>query len=233
MKQGFTRAMSFLGAGLVVAAILAGITSPGAAKQAARGNIPIQHTVSAGTVRIPTVASARQGTPPSSADVIRIKMTGTFINRVMSISDVGVTITLQNGQTLTVPTDVYDRYVKQHPGNTHGAFSLDNVVEGDCGYSYIYLSQRSGYIPYRMDTGFHVYSPAWYYHWNAGIGGPGVQYNYNASGDLDNRSDWHGGHTGDGLHGDYFASVSTNYSYAFTDNGQICSSGGPTDEQFL
>jgi hypothetical protein len=111
-----------------------------------------------------------------------------------------------------------------------GTVSPYGIVVGDCGYSYINLMEKSNGQPVRMTTGFHVNDAAISYNWNASVGGPNYQHTYLSSGNLAFRNDWNGSHNSDlnYPHGVYYASVSSNYSYALLFWGGLCVSGGPT-----
>jgi hypothetical protein len=115
----------------------------------------------------------------------------------------------------------------------------DNQVVGNCGTSYIYLSERSDGWPVHMDTGFGVNQPAVEYGWHAsihGASGTGYDYDYHASGGLNYRYNWHGQHTSakDYPRATYAAAVySDGSSWALLDTGSVCYSGGPYDDRYL
>lgn len=138
-----------------------------------------------------------------------------------------LTALLANGQKISFPR-TYEGLVRNSIRKTEGLRpdALKNTVYGNCGSSYVELTNKSDGHPVHLETGFKVDDPAYYYAWTAPISGPGYSYTFQASGGLASRTSWTGKHTSadDYAHGTWAASAT---GYALTSGG-TCTSGGPS-----
>jgi hypothetical protein len=172
-------------------------------------------------------AGISQAADQKSVDVYSAheELTTVPVQRIGPTANGLTEVDLANGEVIQVPNRLASKVKVQsgvRPDDT-------DYVYGNCGDSYSSMIENpSSNTPYRFNTGFDIDSePAIYYSWYATISGPySYVYQYHASGDLAFRYSWHGGHTGSGGTGGWWARVSTE-SYAMLADGTICTSGGP------
>ena len=150
-----------------------------------------------------------------------------------------VNVLLADGRTVSIESRYQGLVEKRSAAEARAATPFDQLP-GSCGSSYIWVNYKSDLEPVHMDTGFDVTpAPAISYQWHASIhgdSGTGYDYDYWASGDLNFDWGWHGQHSSgnDYPTGDYTAAVYADGSaYALLSNGEICTSVGPWDEQYL
>lgn len=204
----------------------------------------------AGAAAISTtlLAVALLSAMPASADTVApdISAVSMSVAHPVSVLDTQpdstghVRVAFSDGSVVSVPAVDVPK-VKNRIDALHRNVQPDNTVPGPCGTSYITLSERSDGYPVHMDTGFKLSGGrrATSYAWSAwiqGAPGTGYSYDYHASGDLDFRDHWDGHHTSGRAYprAPYAAGVNTGvHSYALLDNGDICTSGGPTDSRNL
>jgi glutamyl endopeptidase len=144
-----------------------------------------------------------------------------------------IRVRLVDGKVVAIPASEKDRVMARAARQPD--VSPNNVVVGDCGSSHIELAEKANDHPVRMTTGFTVVTAAISYGWEATITGPSFAYTYDASGGLAFRTSWEGSYDSprDQLQGRYSAAVVPDFSYAILWTGDICVSGGPTDERLL
>lgn len=143
-----------------------------------------------------------------------------------------VRVQLANGTVIPIPQatekKVMSRAAQQaaHPNGT---------VYGNCGSSYITLTEKPNHYPVAMQTGFTVVEPAIGYDWSASVSGPDYSYAYESSGGLFFDSSWDGGYQSsqNQAEGIYFAQVDPAASDAVLWDGTVCYSGGPDDVEYL
>ena len=106
---------------------------------------------------------------------------------------------------------------------------------GNCGSSYITLTDKPNHYPVAMQTGFTVIAAAIGYSWSASVSGPDYAYEYESGGPLDFDSSWNGGYQSseNQAAGVYFAAVDPTVSIAVLWDGNVCFSGGPVDVETL
>jgi hypothetical protein len=139
-------------------------------------------------------------------------------------------IQLANGDIVPVPQADEKKVMSraaQESGTTAG------TVTGDCGSSFITVSDKPNHYPVAMQTGFDVYTGAIGYYWNASVGGPGYSHTYQSGGGLDFDSSWRGGYdSSQNLPaGNYTADVNFGIAYLWDDD--VCISLQPSDQKFL
>ena len=180
--------------------------------------------------------SSANAAPTFSVATTTTAMTEVYVSKTLgSIDATGeIGVLLSDGQRIELPAKY--RSLTERAARTARSVQPDGTVTGNCGSSYITLTQHNGW-PVHMDTGFHVNHEAISYDWSAqinGFSGSGYEYTYGASGDLDFDSTWHGQHTSHTRypHGTYHAYV-LQPSYALLDTGSICVSGDPYDYRNL
>lgn len=112
--------------------------------------------------------------------------------------------------------------VTQSVADNGGSVGPDNLIGGDCGYAWLFLSGE--YLAYYFYTGFHVDSPAIDYNWNVDVFGPySYQRNLQRGGGLLFRTDWEAyGSIPVDDPGFYAGSVVPESSFAILDNGGVC-----------
>lgn len=109
---------------------------------------------------------------------------------------------------------------------TQGNVQPYNMVNGNCGSSWVYLYDI-GEKKYRVTTGWASPYSAVYYTWNAPVGG----VNHFFSGSLAFRTSWQGSRTGYvPIPGWYLASAAGVVTFS---NGHICASDGPLDTEAI
>jgi hypothetical protein len=138
-------------------------------------------------------------------------------------------VTLAHGPTLRVPA----RYASNIIAHQKLARPSSDVVEGDCGSSYVFLNERTGTSPYALTTGFNVVLPAFYFTWDVLINGPkSYVHRYEPYGNI-SADYWNGAYLANGSRGRWTANVSSVDSVAILDDGSVCWSGGPYELAYL
>ncbi|MGW8378912.1 DNA/RNA non-specific endonuclease [Streptomyces sp. ODS28] len=143
-------------------------------------------------------------------------------------------VLLENGKTAQIPASAKDRVTKALAADD--GVSTKGRVYGNCGSSYVTLHQKSNDYPVRMRTGFDLKQPAVAYTWVAALTGPGgFADDYESSGGLAFQRSWDGEYNSDGdeSEGWYYAAVAPAASNAVLWNGNVCTSGGPTELEYL
>jgi hypothetical protein len=186
---------------------------------------------SAATVSAPRVASHANLTVKKTAVMQKVRVT----KLVSSTPDKEgrVRVQLANGAVVPIPQADEKKVMSRA---AQEAAQPAGVVSGNCGSSYITLSEKANGYPVAMQTGFTVVEPAIDYSWNADINGPGNYfYGYEAGGALALDSSWEGTYDSPANEpeGIYSALVSPDLSEATLWDGTVCTSGGPTDEEYL
>lgn len=141
---------------------------------------------------------------------------------------------LANGEIIPIPASEEGR-VKRAIERNQGKYSPQDVIDGPCGSSYVEVTEKPNDHPVRMDTGFEVDFPAVSYAWEVDISGPSYEDAYQSAGGLNLQTEWHGQDDSqyDERQGDYTAAVDPLMSFALLVTGNVCFSGGPTDDEFL
>jgi glutamyl endopeptidase len=194
---------------LATAAASALVAAPGAhASPRQPGTTNAHHSTPMTTVRVATV-----GDHPDSAGRVSVR--------------------LVNGAVIAIPAADRDRVARRA---AQAPVSPNGTVVGNCGSSYVTLQEKANQHPVRMTTGFTVDTAAVAYGWQATITGPNnYSYTYDSSGGLLLRTSWDGSYDSprDLVAGGYSAAVVPAESFAELWTGDICFSGGPTDQQNL
>lgn len=144
-----------------------------------------------------------------------------------------IAVRLANGKTVAIPAADKDRVMGRA---AQQSVSPDGTVYGNCGSSYVTLTEKPDRYPVAMQTGFTVITPAVGYDWSASVTGPnGYSYAYASSGGLFFDNSWNGGYQSsqDQATGIYEAAVDPAGSDAVLWDGDICYSGGPLDAEYL
>lgn len=144
-----------------------------------------------------------------------------------------VRVQLANGAIVSIPRADEKKVMSRA---AQEAVHPNGVVYGDCGSSYITLSEKPDGNPVAMRTGFTVYTWAIEYSWSASVTGPGgYSYDYESGGSLNFDTKWDGGYQSsqDQAEGIYSAAVAPFGSVALLWDYDICFSGGPTDVEYL
>jgi hypothetical protein len=144
-----------------------------------------------------------------------------------------VRVQLANGAIVPISQAVEKKVMSRA---AQEAVHPNGVVYGDCGSSYITLSEKPDGNPVAMRTGFTVYTGAISYSWSASVTGPGgYSYDYESGGSLNFDTKWDGGYQSsqDQAEGTYSAAVASFGSVAVLWDFDICFSGGPTDVKYL
>jgi hypothetical protein len=144
-----------------------------------------------------------------------------------------VRVQLANGAIVAIPQADEKKVMSRA---AQEAAHPDGTVYGDCGRSYITLSEKPDGNPVAMRTGFTVYTWAVEYAWSASVSGPDDYfYFYEDGGPLDFDTSWNGGYQSsqDEPQGTYSAEVYSFGSIAILWDDDICFSGGPTAEAYL
>jgi hypothetical protein len=137
-------------------------------------------------------------------------------------------VPLADGRLRSVPID--------GPAGVSGA--SQNVVNGDCGESWILLFDEVGTRGrYDIDTGFRVIGPAVDYKWMVHVekaGAPRRNRNHPGGRPLNGRTaetlSIKGPSFGEGRHR---ATIVPTDSFVILANGAVCYSGGPSDEAYI
>lgn len=143
-----------------------------------------------------------------------------------------VMVQLANGATVPIPQATEKKVMRRA---AQQAARPEDTVVGNCGSSFITLSEKPNGYPVAMRTGFTVDEPAIGYDWSAFVVGPDYFNDFESSGFLAFDSSWSGGQqsSANKPEGVYFAAVDPAGSDAVLIDGTVCISGGPTDEEFL
>jgi hypothetical protein len=196
-----------------------------------------------------TVISTSLAAAPVQADELTTTQTAqnmVFANPVRIVNSMpdssgDIEVQFSNGRVIPVPSKLSEA-VRHRIDALARTVQPFNTVLGDCGTSYITLSDRSSGYPVHMDTGFTLSGGrrAYSYEWSAwieGFSGSGYSYEYGASGDLSERTSWDGHHTSgkDYPSGAYGAGVNAGWSYALVDYPTlgVCFAGSATDSRNL
>ena len=135
-------------------------------------------------------------------------------------------VQLANGATVPIPQATAKKVMSKA---AQEAAHPDGIVYGNCGSSYITLTDKPNHYPVAMQTGFTVIAAAIGYSWSASVSGPDYAYEYESGGPLDFDSSWNGGYQSseNQAAGVYFAAVDPTVSIAVLWDGNVCFSGGP------
>lgn len=141
-------------------------------------------------------------------------------------------VQLANGAIVPIPQATEKKVMSQA---AQEAANPDVTVSGNCGSSFITVSEKPNHYPVAMRTGFTVDEPAIGYDWSAFVFGPDYFYDYESGGFLDFDSSWAGGHQSseNEAGGTYVAAVDPAASDAVLLDGVICFSAGPIDVENL
>lgn len=144
-----------------------------------------------------------------------------------------VKVQLANGAVVPIPQSTEKKVMSR--AAQQQAVQPNDTVYGNCGSSYVTLTEKPNDYPVAMQTGFTVVEPAIGYDWSASVAGPDYAHQYEAGGFLDFDSKWDGGYqsSANEPEGWYFAAVDPEASDAVLWDGTVCFSGGPTDEEYL
>lgn len=229
--RGLTRVRP-LAAVTAVAAALAmalGGTSSAAAAPADSGSRTGSGSASAGVAD-----TARKGADRTAEVTMREVPVEKLVTRTPD-SKGHLKVLLENGKTAEIPASAKDRVTKALSArDADDDVSTKGTVYGNCGSSYVTLHQKDNDYPVRMRTGFDLNQPAVAYAWVAAVTGPGFADSYTRSGSLFFERSWDGEYNSDGdeSEGWYFAAVAPG-SNAVLWNGNVCTSGGPTELEYL
>jgi V8-like Glu-specific endopeptidase len=182
-----------------------------------------------------TASSARATYAPDSATATT-PMTRVRVTRLVTTTPdkAGLLrVQLANGRIVAIPASTKDLVMRR--AAQEATIGPDNVVQGNCGSSYVHVQYKANDQPVRMTTGFEVITAAVGYVWQVSITGPSYQYAYSAAGDLAFDTTWDGSHDSgaDYPAGTYAAAVNPDESAAVLWTGDLCWSGGPTDSKYM
>ena len=143
-----------------------------------------------------------------------------------------VRVQLANGAIIPIPQTAEKKVMSRA---AQEAAHPDGTVYGNCGSSFITLTEKSNHYPVAMQTGFTVVEPAIAYDWSASVTGPDYSFDYESSGGLFFDSSWAGGYQSsqNQAEGIYLAEVDPAASDAVLFDGTVCFSGGPVDAEYL
>ncbi|MFI5660018.1 hypothetical protein [Streptomyces sp. NPDC051684] len=216
-----------------------GGTSSAAAAPADSGSRTGTDSLSAGTGSLPATATAtdaaREGADRTAKATMREIPVEKLVTRTPD-SKGNLKVLLDNGKTVRIPASAKDRIAKALAAHgADGDVSTKGTVYGNCGSSYVTLHQKSNGYPVRMRTGFDLKQPAVAYTWVVALTGPGFADDYESAGGLALQRSWDGEYNSDNdeSEGWYFASVAPVASNAVLWNGNVCTSGGPTELEYL
>ncbi len=197
----------------------------------------------------PATASTPRAASPAASTPTKVATKALTSHRVASVNSQTMTLTLDNGQHITLTRQGYDRWMSAlhaHHGSvapngavtpgSGGVVSPDNTVPGSCGYSFDYLYDDGG-LNYDALTGFHVNSTAVYFGWLIfvnGAGGTYYQQQFPDHGNI-NSFDWSHDYIGRVPAPDFYSTdVDPNDSYAILDSGDICTAApGVYDDEYI
>ena len=188
----------------------------------------------AGAAQPAPAVQASKHVPPAGATVVRMTVRG--VDRKVAESHGFEVVTGPNGRERVVPTasatNPDGSPYRAKAGVGAAAVSPHNVVEGDCGDAYLWIHPVGGFVS-EIETGFDLNTGAVAYHWQVNRsdkygsdshswgGGLGVDTSWR--GEWDVRS---GGVT-------WETAGVTPSSDALLWDGEICSSGGPSDRDYV
>ncbi|WP_029137119.1 hypothetical protein [Nakamurella lactea] len=165
---------------------------------------------------VPTVAMAS----PASASAVRL-------TTEMHVIGFDASVATTHGYQL-----IFDARGKAVASVPRTGVGPRNVIEGSCGESYLWITPTGQPLVGQVATGFSVVDATVEWDWRAYFSDP-----YGSS-----TQHWTGGASsgevdryfayGEGGHGTVHGQVATT-SFAILADGRICSSGGPSDDQYL
>jgi hypothetical protein len=187
---------------------------------------------------VAVAVSATTANAPASQITRTFGMSTVAVSKVLGPSAKGTDeVLLANGATISVPVryvGLIEKYMTKHKT----AIQLDTLydeIAGNCGTSFVELTNKSNGHPVHMLTGFTLIDYAVDYSWRVPISGPSYSYVYTAGGALAFDATWEGQHSSAAnyAHGTWGAGVVSSASYAVLWTGQVCYSGGPVVHGYL
>jgi len=160
-------------------------------------------------------------------------MVRTTVTGVVSKGSSFSVVRLATGETIDLPNGDVNSALAAAASSSKNP---NNTVIGDCGYSWMYLTDKSNGYPLSANTGFYVWPlSANYYFWQTFYSGPGATMTAQNSSKLNNINKFTLTITtsNNPSHGTWQGWVSQNNSYAQLTDGSICTSGGASDTESL
>ncbi|NUR01253.1 MAG: hypothetical protein HOY79_33405 [Streptomyces sp.] len=108
----------------------------------------------------------------------------------------------------------------------------DNSVEGDCGDSYLWIHAVGGHVS-EIETGFDLDQGAVAYHWQVNRSDTWGSDSHSWGGGLGVDTSWHGEWDVHGGGAGWETAGVLPSSDALLWDGDICSSGGPSDSEYI
>lgn len=196
----------------------------------ALGMLLIVPASSAATSSAPVLASHSTHTVKKTAAMQKVRVTRLISKTPDKAGDVKVQ--LANGEIIPIPQAAEKKVMSRA---AQQSADPDGTVFGNCGSSFITLTEKPNRFPVAMQTGFTVVAPAIAYEWSATVTGPDFIQQFESSGGLFFDSSWEGGFDSseNQAQGIYIAVVDSAASDAVLFDGSVCVSGGPVDAEFL
>ncbi|MDH6107795.1 hypothetical protein P3T36_006408 [Kitasatospora sp. MAP12-15] len=138
-------------------------------------------------------------------------------------------VTDPNGSQHAVPTaSAINRDGSPYTSKIHP----DDSVEGSCGDSYLWIHPDGGYVS-EIETGFDLDQGAVAYHWQVNRSDNWGSDSYSWGGGLGVDEEWHGEWDVHGGGPGYETAGVVPSSDVLLWDGETCSSGGPSDHEFI
>jgi hypothetical protein len=149
---------------------------------------------------------------------------GTRVTVPMTIAGFNAAVAKAHGYVIR--TDAQGRQYSVRAGASD-AVSPDNVIDGNCGSSYIY-EYAVGNHAVDIQTGFNITTPAVAYWWKYWMRDRGGTSSHTHGGGLALRTSWSDDERWGALTPGFATSWVDTGSDAILDNGGVCTSGGPS-----
>lgn len=225
------RFITCVSSGLLAFSVLPAVTAAGAPSHS-----PVSHST-----RLTASAPVSPLAPHTAPKIVTSKMHVRPAQKVVRTSDGKYFAVMTNGQRIPL-TPLGASLVRKRIQevarariDAARAAAPDATLPGDCGTSFVQLSEYLFGRPIAVYTGFTVIHRAVEYSWYVRINGPrSFVENYEPSGALLFKSSWSGSYKkANQPSGLWIADVNSYVSYALLDDGDICFSAGPYDQERL
>jgi hypothetical protein len=172
------------------------------------------------------VTAKPDGTRVTVLDGTRVTATpdGTRVTAPMTITGFNAAVAKAHGYSIR--TDAQGRQYSVKAGAAD-AVSPNNVIDGNCGSSYIY-EYAVGNHAVDIQTGFNITTPAVAYWWKYWMRDGGGTSSHTHGGGLALRTSWSDDERWGALTPGFATSWVDTGSDAILDNGGVCTSGGPS-----
>ncbi|GAB7188835.1 hypothetical protein ATKI12_8950 [Kitasatospora sp. Ki12] len=184
--------------------------------------------------RTASVAQPSKHVPPAGAKVAKMTVRG--VDRQVAESHGFKVVTGPDGTQHVVPTAAATNPdgspYKATTAKATTTFSPDNVVEGNCGDSYLWVHAVGGYVS-EIETGFDLNMGAVAYHWQVNRSDTWGSDSHSWGGGLGVDTSWHGEWDVRSGGATWETAGVVPSSDALLWDGEICSSGGPSDTEWI